>query len=211
VSGPAAALDPEELLAMMRASGALLEGHFLLTSGLHSPAYVQCARLLTMPADAARVAEGIRARLAESTAAASIDLVLAPAMGGIILGYELARQLGVASLFAERQDGAFALRRGFVIQPGQRVLIAEDIVTTGLSTRECIACARANGGEVVAATCIVDRSGGDADVGVPLLPLATLDLPLYAADALPPELAAQPAVKPGSRPAGARPRDEPLR
>lgn len=199
MSAPAA-LGREELLAMMRTSGALLEGHFLLTSGLHSPAYLQCARLLAMPARATRIAEGIRARLVEDGRVGVVDLVLAPAMGGIILGYEIARQLEVASLFAERQDGGFVLRRGFRIQPGQRVLIAEDIVTTGLSTRECIACARSGGGEVVAATCIVDRSGGKADVGVPLIALATLDLPLYTADTLPPELLVQPAVKPGSRP-----------
>lgn len=200
MSAPAAMLDRDELLAMMRASGALLEGHFLLTSGLHSPAYLQCARLLTEPARAVRIAEGIRARLEERGLGSTIEAVLAPAMGGIILGYEIARQQGVPSLFAERQDGSFVLRRGFALRPGQRVLIAEDVVTTGLSTRECIACARSNGGEVVAATCIVDRSGGRAEVGVPLVPLATLDLPLYPADALPPELAALPAVKPGSRP-----------
>lgn len=185
---------------MMRASGALQEGHFLLTSGLHSPVYLQCARLLIEPERAARVAAGLRARLAGREDIGKVDLVLAPAMGGVILGYELARQMNVASLFAEREGRGFALRRGFSIHPGQRVLIAEDIVTTGLSTRECIVCARAAGGDVVAACCIVDRSGGTAEVGVPLIALATLDLPVYQADALPPELRAQPAVKPGSRP-----------
>lgn len=200
MSGPPEPLAEAALLDLMRASGALLEGHFLLTSGLHSPFYLQCARLLMEPARAIRVVRGLRARLDAALAPEAFDLVLAPAMGGIILGYELARQAGVASLFAERQDGRFVLRRGFAMPPGAAVLIAEDVVTTGLSTRECIACARAAGGEVVAAACIVDRSGGRAEVGVPLVALATQDLPVYPADALPAALAALPATKPGSRP-----------
>lgn len=198
--GPAAALDQDDLLGLMRASGALLEGHFLLTSGLHSPVYLQCARLLMRPAHAIRVVQGLRARLSAALPDAAFDAVVAPAMGGIILGYELARQMDLASLFAERQDGRFILRRGFTLTEGARVLVAEDVVTTGLSTRECIDCVEAQGAEVVAAGCIVDRSGGTADVGVPLVALATLDLPVYRPDQVPHDLAAIPAVKPGSRP-----------
>jgi orotate phosphoribosyltransferase len=183
----------------MRTSGALLEGHFLLTSGLHSPVYLQCARLLMDPARAARVAEGLRARLGER-GLPPVMAIVAPAMGGIVLGYELARQMAVLSLFVERQDGRFVLRRGFAVAPGTPVMVAEDIVTTGLSTRECIRCVKEAGGEVVAAACIIDRSGGRSEVGVPLVALATLDLPTYRADDLPPALAAIPATKPGSRP-----------
>jgi orotate phosphoribosyltransferase len=125
---------------------------------------------------------------------------VAPALGGLVLGYELARQLGVRSLFVEREGGRFALRRGFALEPGNRVLVAEDVVTTGLSTRECISCVRAQRAAVVAAACLIDRSGRRAELGVPLVALAELDLPIYPADRLPPELARQPAVKPGSRP-----------
>ena len=192
-------LDQVALLGLMRASGALLEGHFLLTYGLHSPVYMQCARLLMTPAHAIRVVQGLRARLAAALPGAAFDLVVAPAMGGIILGYELARQIDRPSLFTERQDGRFVLRRGFAVPTGARVLIAEDVVTTGLSTRECIACVQEHGGVVAAASCIVDRSGGRAEVGVPLVALATLDLPVYQAHELPDDLAAIPATKPGSR------------
>ncbi|MDX1541095.1 MAG: orotate phosphoribosyltransferase [Geminicoccaceae bacterium] len=192
-------LAEADLVDLMRTSGALLEGHFLLTSGLHSPVYLQCARLLMDPGRAARVAEGLHAGLA-ARGVGRIEAVVAPAMGGIILGYELARRLPALSLFAERETGRFTLRRGFALAPGTRVVVAEDVVTTGLSTRECIACVRNTGAEVAAACCIVDRSGGRAEIGVPLIALATLDLPTYAPDALPPSLAAVPAVKPGSRP-----------
>jgi orotate phosphoribosyltransferase len=128
------------------------------------------------------------------------DKTVAPAMGGVVFGYELARQLGVESLFVERVEGQFTLRRGFALVPGERVLIAEDVVTTGLSVREAIACVRAHGAEVVAAACLIDRSGGKAQLGVPLIALAQLELPTYAADEIPPDLARKPVVKPGSRP-----------
>ena len=185
----------DEVLAEFRAAGALLEGHFILTSGLRSPYYMQCARVLMDPARAARLV----ARLVPHLAGLGADLVVSPALGGIVFGYEVACQLGLPSLFVERVEGRFALRRGFAIEPGQRVLVAEDVVTTGLSTRECADCCRALGAEVVAACCLLDRSGGRAEIGVPLVALATLDIPTYPADALPPELAAIPAVKPGSR------------
>lgn len=187
-----AADDP--VLAEFRAAGALLEGHFILTSGLRSPWYLQCARVLMDPARAARLVGQLVPRLPQD-----VDLVVSPALGGIVFGYEVGRQLGRPAIFTERVEGRFTLRRGFAIEPGQLVLVAEDVVTTGLSTRECMACCEAEGGRVVAACCLVDRSGGKADLGVPLVALTTLALPTYPPDALPPELAALPAVKPGSR------------
>jgi orotate phosphoribosyltransferase len=187
-------LPDNEILAEFRAAGALLEGHFILTSGLRSPFYLQCARVLMDPARAARLVAQLVPLLPEE-----VDLVVSPALGGIVFGYEVGRQLGRPSIFTERVNGRFTLRRGFAIEPGQRILVAEDVVTTGLSTRECIACCEAEGGKVVAACSLIDRSGGKAEVGVPLVALTTLEVPTYPADALPPELAAIPAVKPGSR------------
>jgi orotate phosphoribosyltransferase len=193
-------LSTEELVALLRECDALLEGHFRLTSGLHSPVYLQCARLLMDPARAAKVCAALAPKLARALPGLAIDMTVAPAMGGIVFGYELARQLAVPSLFVERVEGRFALRRGFAIEPGTRVLIAEDVVTTGLSVREAIACVQAHGAEVVGAACVIDRSGGHAQLGVPLIALAQLELPTYAADKIPPELARKPVVKPGSRP-----------
>jgi orotate phosphoribosyltransferase len=193
-------MSTEELVALLRECGALLEGHFRLTSGLHSPVYLQCARLLMDPVRATKVCAALAPKLARELPGLEIDMTVAPAMGGVVFGYELARQLAVPSLFVERVEGRFALRRGFAIGPGTRVLIAEDVVTTGLSVREAIACVRAHGAEVVGAACVIDRSGGEAQLGVPLVALAQLDLPTYAADEIPPELARKPVVKPGSRP-----------
>jgi orotate phosphoribosyltransferase len=186
-----------DILAEFHAAGALLEGHFILSSGLRSARYLQCARVLMDPARAARLVAALVAKLPPE--ARSVDAVIAPAMGGVIVGYEVARQLGVASMFVERPAGIFELRRGFTLPPGAKVLMVEDVVTTGLSSREAIAAIHAAGGQVVAAACLVDRSDGSADVGVPLTALLRLAVPSYAADALPPELAALPAVKPGSR------------
>jgi orotate phosphoribosyltransferase len=200
VSAEPPELSPAEVVDLFRECGALLQGHFLLTSGMHSPYYLQCARVLMEPARAIRVCAALIAKLRRELPELSIDAVVAPALGGVVLGYELARQLDVQSLFVEREGGRFALRRGFALERGRRVLLAEDVVTTGGSSRECMACAMADGAVVVAATCLIDRSGGRADLGVPLVALAQLDLPLYPPDRLPPELAAQPAVKPGSRP-----------
>jgi orotate phosphoribosyltransferase len=204
VSAPPAELSPAEVVRLFRECDALLEGHFLLSSGMHSPYYLQCARVLMEPARAARVCAALIARLRRELPGLAIDAVVGPALGGVVLGYELARQLGVLSLFVERVDGRFAVRRGFTVKPGSRVLLAEDVVTTGLSSRECMACVTAAGAMVEAAVCLIDRSGGRADLGVPLVALAKLDLPVYAPDRLPPELAARPATKPGSRP-GATP------
>ena len=186
-----------DILAEFRAAEALLDGHFILSSGLRSARYLQCARVLMDPARAARLVAALVAKL--PPVARAVDAVVAPAMGGVIVGYEVARQLGVASMFVERPTGTFELRRGFALAPGTTVLMVEDVVTTGLSSREAIAAIHAAGGAVVAAACLVDRSDGTADVGVPLTSLLRLAVPSYAPDALPPELAALPAIKPGSR------------
>lgn len=191
-------MTEDEVLNEFRAAGALLEGHFILSSGLHSSRYLQCARVLM---DAGR-ANRLCAALAEKVKALvpePIDLVASPAMGGVVVGYEMGRQLGVPAIFFERVDGKLTLRRGFSIDKGARVLMVEDIVTTGLSSRECIAGIDAEGGVSVGAACLIDRSGGKADIGVPLAALARLDIPAYEADKLPPNLAAIPAIKPGSR------------
>ena len=191
-------MTDDDVLAEFRAADALLEGHFLLSSGLHSPRYLQCARVLMDPRRGARLAEALVARL-PGEVKALIDVVVSPAMGGVIAGHEMARALGVEAMFLERPDGVFHLRRGFRLEPGTRVLMMEDVVTTGLSSREAIAAIAAAGGATVAAAALVDRSNGAADLGVPFYPLIRLDVPSYAADALPAALAAIPAIKPGSR------------
>ncbi|MDX5360619.1 MAG: orotate phosphoribosyltransferase [Alphaproteobacteria bacterium] len=190
-------MTKDEVLAEFRAAGALLEGHFVLSSGLHSPTYMQCARVLMDPKRAERLcaalAQKVRAELPD------IDLVVSPAMGGVVVGYEMGRQLGVPAIFTERVEGTFALRRGFDIAPGARCLMVEDVVTTGLSSRECMDTIRAYGGEVVGAASLVDRSNGTVDLGVPYVSLLALSIPTYEADKLPEALAAMPVEKPGSR------------
>ena len=188
----------DEILDEFRAAGALLEGHFILSSGLRSPRYLQCARVLMDPARAERLARALAAKLPHEVRG-TIDTVVSPAMGGVIIGHEMGRALGKTAMFVERPDGQFGLRRGFRLDPGERVLLVEDVVTTGLSSREAIAAVEAAGGTVVGAAALVDRSGGKADLGVPFTALIRIDVPTYAADALPPELAAIPAIKPGSR------------
>ena len=191
-------LDHEQVLAEFRSAGALLEGHFILSSGLRSPRYLQGARVLMDPRRAVRLCAAL-ADSVRSTIGNGIDLVVSPAMGGVVVGYEMARQLGVPGIFMERVDGRLVLRRGFSIDKGARCLMVEDIVTTGLSSRECIAGIASEGGQTVGAACLIDRSGGKADLGVPLVALTRLDIPTYPADKLPPDLAAIPAIKPGSR------------
>jgi orotate phosphoribosyltransferase len=191
-------MDEEEILAEFRAAGALLEGHFILSSGLHSPRYLQCARVLMDPVRASRLASALVATLPRELRG-RIELVVSPAMGGVIIGHEMGRALGVEAVFVERPAGTFELRRGFRLSPGQRILLVEDVVTTGLSSREAIAAIEAAGGEVIAAAALVDRSNPEADLGVPFYPLVRLNVPAYPADALPAELAALPAEKPGSR------------
>ncbi len=191
-------MDKEDVLNEFRDAEALLEGHFKLSSGLHSPLYLQCARVLMDPRRAERLCRALVDKI-PAAVRDQIDLVVSPAMGGVVVGYEMARQLGIEGVFTERVDGALALRRGFSIPQGAKVLMAEDIVTTGLSSRECIDSIRQNGGEAIVATCLIDRSNGTADVGVPLYSLVAMDVPAYAPDKLPPDLAAIPAIKPGSR------------
>jgi orotate phosphoribosyltransferase len=191
-------LSDDQILAEFRAADALLEGHFILSSGLRSPRYLQCARVLMDPARAERLAQALAAKIPNEVRD-RIDVVMSPAMGGVIIGHEMGRALNKPAMFLERPQGVFELRRGFRIDPGERALMVEDVVTTGLSSREAIEAVRAAGGEVVAEAALVDRSGGKADLGVPFFPLIRIDVPTYEADALPPELASIPAVKPGSR------------
>jgi orotate phosphoribosyltransferase len=191
-------MDEEEILAEFRAADALLEGHYILSSGLHSPRYLQCARVLMDPMRASRLASALVATLPDEVRDC-IGIVVSPAMGGVIAGHEVARALGVEAVFVERPSGRFELRRGFRLESGQKTLLVEDVVTTGLSSREAIAAVEAAGGEVIAAAALVDRSDGAADLGVPFFPLLRLTVPAYEVDALPPELASLPAEKPGSR------------
>lgn len=191
-------MDREEVLQYFRRADALLEGHFILSSGLHAGRYLQCARVLMDPKVAAKLCKSLVDKIM-TTLDVKIDLVVSPAMGGVVVGYEMGRQLGVNAIFTERVDGQLTLRRGFEIPQDARILMAEDIVTTGLSSRECIKVINDYGGNVVAASCLIDRSNGAVDVGVPLVSLAGLEIPSYSADDLPPELARIPAIKPGSR------------
>lgn len=191
-------MEHDEVLRHFREAGALLEGHFILSSGLHSPIYLQCARVMMDARRGEALCRALAAKL-KAEVPGGVDMVVAPAMGGVVVGYELGRQLAVPAIFAERVEGDFALRRGFTIPDGAKVVICEDIITTGLSSRECIACVERNGGKVVAVACLINRSGGRADVGVPLVSLTRLDIPTYEPTGLPPELAAIPAEKPGSR------------
>ena len=186
------------VLEIFKEAEALLEGHFILSSGRRSSVYLQCAKVLMQPRSAQAVVAAFTAKL-EAAGLSGFDMVVSPAMGGVIVGYEVGRQLGIPSVFMERVDGKLTLRRGFEIKPGSRVLMMEDIVTTGLSSRECIDEIRACGGEVVAAGCLLNRSGGKAELDVPLVAAATIDAPTFSADELPDWLAAIPAVKPGSR------------
>lgn len=190
-------MDVNEVLAIFRSAGAVLEGHFILTSGLRSPIFLQKARVFMHPDKTEQLCSALADRI-RAEVAGPVDYLVGPAIGGLIPAYETARHLHVPAIWVEREGGEFRLRR-FEITPGARVVIVEDIVTTGLSIRETIACMRAIGAEVVAAACIIDRSAGKTDVGVPLISLAQYEVPSYPPDRLPPELAALPPVKPGSR------------
>ena len=189
------AATAEDILDLFRRVGALLEGHFRLTSGLHSPGYLQCALVLQHP----REAEACGAALADRVRGLAPTVVLSPALGGIVIGHEVARALGVRAIFAERQDGTLTLRRGFSLDAADRVLVVEDVVTTGGSTRETIEAARAAGARVVGAGAIIDRSGGNQNLDVPFHALATVSLPTYQPDACPLCARGEPVVKPGSR------------
>ncbi len=190
-------LTERDIMAEFEAAEAILRGHFVLSSGLHSDTYMQCARVLMNP----KRAEKLCATLADKVRAtgASIDMVVAPAMGGVIVGYEMGRQLGVETIFCERENGAFALRRGFAIKPGSKILLVEDAVTTGKSSLETVDCIKAHGGTVVAEASLVDRTGGQYALPFPLISLLKLNIATYAADKVPDQLAAIPVTKPGSR------------
>ncbi|MFC3102211.1 orotate phosphoribosyltransferase [Altererythrobacter lauratis] len=191
-------MTEDEVLAEFRSCHALLEGHFKLSSGRHSAHYLQCARVLMNPERASRLALALAQRLPRDLRS-SIDLVVSPAMGGLIIGHEMGRALGKDAIFVERPTGTFELRRGFAIPAGARVLMVEDVVTTGLSSREAMECVRAEGGEIVAEAALVDRSAGSVDLGVPFYPLVAINFPTYAEDEMPAALAAIPVTKPGSR------------
>lgn len=188
-------MTPEHILRHFEETGALLEGHFLLSSGLHSPKYLQCALALQYPADAAKFGRAI----AEHFVNAEIDTVASPAIGGLVIGYSVAAALNKRFLWTERQTGEMTLRRGFSLKSGERILVVEDVITTGGSTRECIAALESNGGEVVAAASIIDRSNGTANVGVPRIALVSLDVPTYTEEQCPMCFNGDKPIKPGSR------------
>jgi orotate phosphoribosyltransferase len=188
-------MNADDVLARFRRTGALLEGHFVLTSGLHSASYLQCALVLQHPAEAEALGRALAAQFERQ----QVETIVAPAIGGIVIGWEVARALGARSIWTERENGRMVLRRGFTVRPGERVLVVEDVVTTGGSTRETIAAMRESGAIVVGAGSIVDRSGGAADVGVPRVALVTLEVPAYAPAACPLCAKGLSAVKPGSR------------
>lgn len=191
-------MNKDEVLAIFRECGAMLEGHFILSSGLRSPVFLQKAKVFQYAAQTEKLCKALAEKI-HAEGFGDVTKVVSPAIGGIIPGYETARHLNVPALYTERVDGQFELRRGFEIDAGDKVIVVEDIVSTGLSIRECVAALRAIGANVVAAACLIDRSGGEADVGVPLVSLIQFKVPAYPADDLPPELAAIPPVKPGSR------------
>ncbi len=191
-------MTEEEVLTEFRNAGALLEGHFILSSGRRSGNYLQCARVLMNPERAGNLARAIVQKLPHKLRQ-DIDIVVSPAMGGVIIGHEVGRALGVDAIFLERPEGTFELRRGFDLKPGQKVLMVEDVVTTGLSSREAMVAVRAAGGIVLAEAALVDRTAGEVDLGVPFYPLVSINFPVYDPGNLPPELAAIPAMKPGSR------------
>ncbi|MBL0317909.1 MAG: orotate phosphoribosyltransferase [Alphaproteobacteria bacterium] len=192
-------MDKQAILSEFENAHAILRGHFILSSGLRSDTYMQCARVLMDAARADRLCKALAGKLKQELGDIQLDAVVAPAMGGVIVGYEMGRQLGVPSMFCERVEGMFTLRRGFEIAKGAKVLVVEDVVTTGKSSIETFECIRAYGGEVIAETCLIDRTNGSVDLGVPLISLMTLDIKTYDPANLPPELAAIPALKPGSR------------
>jgi len=184
-----------DILEHFRESGALLEGHFILSSGLHSPNYLQCALALQDPKDAERFGRLIADHFRDK----EIDTVASPAIGGLVIGFAVAHALNVRFIWTERQDGVMTLRRGFTLRPNEKILVVEDVITTGGSTRECIAALEQNGGKVIAAASVIDRSNGTADVGVPRISLLEMNVPTFVADVCPMCKAGDTAYKPGSR------------
>ncbi|MEP1229654.1 MAG: orotate phosphoribosyltransferase [Litorimonas sp.] len=191
-------MNTDDVLDVFREAGALLEGHFILSSGRRSSVFLQKALIFKNPILTEKLCKALAQKVTNALDVMP-DIIVAPAMGGVIPGYETARHMGLESIFVEREEGEFRLRRGFTLQKGQKVLMVEDIVTTGLSSRECIASMNATGATVIAGACLFDRSNGAADIGVPLISLAARKFPDYDANELPPELVDIPAIKPGSR------------
>ena len=192
-------MDHTQILQEFKDAGAILSGHFILSSGLHSPTYLQCARVMMDAARGERLCSALAAKILSDTSFA-IDVIVAPAMGGVVVGYEMGRQMKLSTMFCERVDGSFVLRRGFDLEAGQRVLIVEDVVTTGKSSMEAVACVEQYGAKAVAVASLIDRRGqNDVSLTLPLVSLMKLDIPTYKPDALPDELKAIPGIKPGSR------------
>jgi orotate phosphoribosyltransferase len=192
-------MEEIEIFQEFMAAEAILKGHFILSSGLHSDTYLQCARVLMDPARADRLCAALAAKLLQKLPGMQFDLVASPAMGGVIVGYEMARHLSLPSIFCERENGKFTFRRGFEVEKGSRVLVVEDVVTTAKSSLEAIECVQAHGGQVMAEACLVDRGGGAANLSIPLISLLKLNVATFKPDALPEHLKDVPAVKPGSR------------
>lgn len=193
-------MNEQDIIKEFEAAEAILKGHFILSSGLHSDTYLQCARVLMNPKRADRLCRALAEKVMQALGSTSIDLVVAPAMGGVIVGYEMGRQLNVDTIFCERENGEFTLRRGFRIPDGANILLVEDVVTTGKSSLETVECIKAHGGKVVAEASLIDRSGGESKkMPFPLISLLTLDVQTFNEQNVPPHLADIPAVKPGSR------------
>lgn len=191
-------MNEQDVIAEFKAAGAMLSGHFILSSGLHSPTYLQCARVLMDAARGERLCKALAQKIKAS--GMSFDCIVAPAMGGVVVGYEMGRQLGIPSMFCERVEGKFELRRGFGLEEGARVLVVEDVVTTGKSSGEAVECIARSGGKALAVASLIDRRGSnDVSLTLPLISLLKLDVPTYAPDKLPTELIDIPAIKPGSR------------
>ncbi len=191
-------MNTDEVLDIFKQAGALLNGHFILSSGRRSPFFLQKAFVFKNPVLTEKLCVALAEKIRHELKIMP-DIIVAPAMGGVIPGYEMARQLGLESIFVERENGEFTLRRGFRLDKDQKVLMVEDIISTGLSSRECIAAINATGAKVIAGACIFDRSGGQADIGVPLISLASKTFPSFAPDEIPDDLAKIAAIKPGSR------------
>lgn len=192
-------MKEKEILAEFEAAQAILKGHFILSSGLHSDTYLQCARVMMDASRGERLCKALADKVRTALEGMEIDMVVAPAMGGVVVGYEMGRQMGVPTVFCERFEGAFTLRRGFDVEDGARILLVEDVVTTGKSSMETVHCIENYGGQVVAEASLVDRSGGKAGFPFPLISLLSLEVATYEPTKLPPALAEIPAVKPGSR------------
>ena len=193
-------MSENQVLDVYKSKGALLEGHFILSSGLHSRMYLQSALIFSNTNIAESLCKSLAVKVNNIINIKDIDIIVSPAMGGVIVGYELSRHLVKKNIFAERKDGKFTIRRGFQINKGQKVLVVEDIVTTGKSSLECFDCIRELGGDIIGEAALINRGGNSVDLGVPLVTLANLNIPNYDLDNLPEDLKNVPAIKPGSRP-----------